>query len=265
MNVALPHPVNRPLLARLDREWRVLNERPAVLRRARSWGLGIELRSLEEVVAATGYWANRGQRLAGEGVAPAVLPAPATASATTPARSANEVLRRLLLAARADDVAARVVLQRLLPGLIARARVWGGRRPGGSVDAFDELLSAAWTVIREYPVERRPSHLAANLLRDSEYRAFQRARRRLLVHELTDPNLLDLPVEVATCIDVAEELAEVVALARSLTQADLRLIELLVQGRTAREVAASMSVSERTVRNHRDAVVHRLRAAAMAA
>ena len=54
MTSRLPFLVNRPLLARLDREWQVLNHRPAVLRRARGWGLGVPFVSLDEVVAAAG-------------------------------------------------------------------------------------------------------------------------------------------------------------------------------------------------------------------
>ena len=184
MTSRLPFLVNRPLLARLDREWQVLNHRPAVLRRARGWGLGVPFVSLDEVVAAAGY---RSGTPAGSGTTAG--PAGATEQ---PAAAANEVLRRLLLAARTDDVAGRVVLQRLLPGVIARARRWGVHRVGGSSDAFDELLSATWMVIREFPVERRSHCFAAALLRAGEYRAFEQASRRLLVLELTEPHLFDL-------------------------------------------------------------------------
>ena len=252
MNMRLPLAVNRPLFDRLQREWEAINHRPAVLRRARGWGLGVSFDCLDQVVVATGFWTSRQDRVAG-------LPFDDHAT------GGNAVLSRLLVAARTDDVAARVVLQRMLPGLVARARRWGGHRVGGSIDAFDELLSAAWMVIREFPLERRPRHLAANLLRDSEYRAFERANRRLLVHELTDPHLLDLPAQVVATPDPADELAEVVASASSLTEHDLQLIDLLTQGHSSAEVASALHVSERTVRYHRDSVVHRLRAAALAA
>lgn len=250
MNQRLPLVINRSLLARLDREWQALNERPAVLRRAAGWGLGIEFASLDEVVVAAGYRPLTNDRGCDLG---------------SSSDDANDVLRRLLTAARTDDVAARVVLQRLLPGVIAVARRWGGHRQGGSVDAFDEMLSATWMVIREFPVERRSSHLAARVLRAGEYRAFQQANRRLMVHELTAPNLLDLSVEAVVTLDVADELAAVVACAGSLTEHELQLIELLASGCTPAEMAEKLSISVRTVRNHRDAVVHRLREAAMAA
>ena len=257
-----PFLVNRPLLARLEREWQALNHRPAVLRRALGWGLGVTFDSLDQVVAAAGY---RAGGPAGTARVPEHPAHTDTHPGVSPGVDANEVLRRLLLAARTDDVAARVVLQRLLPGVIARARRWGVHRVGGSADAFDEMLSAIWMVIREYPVERRPQCLAAALLRDGEYRAFERASRRLLVLELTEPHLFEQSAQAAATVDAGDELAEVVAAARSLTEHDLRLIELFAQGRSSAEVASALSISERTVRYHRDLVVHRLRAAALAA
>ena len=133
------------------------------------------------------------------------------------------------------------------------------------MDAFDEMLSATWMVIREFPTNRRSRHLAASVLRAGEYRAFQQASRRMMVHELTAPNLLDLPVDTVVTLDVADELAEVVACASCLTEHELQLIELIARGCSATEMAEQLSISVRTVRNHRDAVVHRLREAVLAA
>ena len=250
MNQRLPLVINRSLLARLDREWQAINERPAVLGRAAAWGLGVAFETLDDVVVATGYWSTPAQRREGD---------------TGGLVSANEVLRRLLVAARTDDVAARVVLQRVLPGIIATSRRWGAGRPGGSVDAFDDMVSSTWLVIREFPTHRQSRHLAASVLRAAEYRAFQQSSRRLLVHELTAPNLLDVPVECVASLDASEELAEVLACASSLTEHELRLIELLASGCSAVEVAQQLRVSVRTVRNHRDAALQRVRMAAMAA
>ena len=252
MNLRLPHAINRPLFARLHREWQALNRRPAVLQRAAGWGLGVPFDCLDDLVSAAGYWSTAAERAA------------ACRHDEGGPDGPEEVLARLLLAARTDDVAGRVVLQRLLPGLVASARRWGARRDGGSVDAFDELLSALWVIIREFPVERRRGNLAGKLLRDAEHRAFGRARRRLLVHEVTAPHLLDLPVEAVIVREPCEELAEVVACAGALSEYDLQLIELLAEGRTMVEVASALDVSVRTVQNHRDAMVHRLRAAVAA-
>lgn len=250
MQPHLPHRINRPLLARLDREWQAIAHRPSVLRRAHGWGLGVSFACLDELVAATGATSVR---------AAGLVAARRAATDGVPAPTEDEVLGRLVVVARRDEVAARVVLQRLLPGLVSRARRWGGHREGGSSDAFDELLSAAWTVIREFPVERHPQHLGARMLREAEYRAFGRARRRRLVHELVEPHELDVPAEPAPGEPMLE-LLEVIAQAGALPEADRRLLVLLAGGTTQVELAELLEVSERTVRYHRDAMVHRLRA-----
>lgn len=239
------------LLVRLHREWKVLSHRPAVLRRASGWGLDLPFTSLDDIVVAAGLYHRREAREA----------AGRTAAGTSP--EGNTVLARLLVLARSDDLAARVVLQRLLPGLVSRARRWRPTRRGGSETAFEELVTAAWLVIRGFPVERRPTHLAANLLRDAEYQAFVRATRRVGEAESVPPSMLDLPVSVERAVEPAVELAELVADAhRVLSARDVQLVRLLVSGRSPVEVAAAMDVSVRTVGYHRDAVVRRLRQAA---
>ncbi|MDO8391483.1 MAG: LuxR C-terminal-related transcriptional regulator [Actinomycetota bacterium] len=251
MTTQLPHPVTLPttsrgcpLAVRLEREWRALATRSAVVQRARTWGLGVPVSSLDDVLVATGFRPEAH-----------VVAACATVEH-------NEVVARLLLAARADPLAARVVLQRLLPGLVAAARRWE-RRHDAATDAFDEVVAAAWAVAREFPLERRPQHLVANLLRDAEYHAFVRARRRRLVVEPASPGRLDHAVE-SPPLDALAELTEVVACTPSLTAHDRRLLGLLLSGRSTLQVAAALQVSERTVRAHRDSMVSRLRQAVAA-
>ena len=62
-------------------------------------------------------------------------------------------------------------------------------------------------------------------------------------------------------LDPGVELAELVAAAsRSvLSERDLQLLTLLLDGRSPSEVAAVMRVSVRSVSNHRDGLVSRLR------
>ena len=262
MNTSLPLYSNRPLLARLQSEWQLLRERPTVLRRAHGWSLAVSFDDLDQLLAATDYWVSPAARAA----AAASRPSNGTGDGNGNGNG-NEVVARLLAAARSDEVAARVVLQRLIPGLVARSRCWGPRRVGGSVEAFDEMVSTAWTVIREFPFERRPRHLIANLLRDSEYAAFRRTSRRMLVHEFTEPRSLDTAVEYQAQIEPMLELADLIAEARltTLTEHDLELLTLLANGVSPTEAAKQLQISERTLRYHREAAVGRLREAVLAA
>lgn len=87
---------------------------------------------------------------------------------------ANATLAALAaLAARAstDATAARVLLQTLRPGL----RTLGRRLAlGSSFDNVDhDLLALAWEQIRTYPIDRRPSAIAANILLDIRKRYVQ--------------------------------------------------------------------------------------------
>src|SRR5439155_24348919 len=76
----------------------------------------------------------------------------------------DRVLAALLRLARSDADAARVLLEALLPGLkrLAERVILGG----GNRDALRQLLLASlWGLLRGgYPLERRPSRIAANLL-----------------------------------------------------------------------------------------------------
>jgi hypothetical protein len=188
-----------------------------------------------------------------------------TGLGTGPAHPASDdTLRRLVQLARHDDLAARVVLQRMLPGLSNCAK----RNADGfdtQLDALDELLTEAWTVIRSFPIDSRDRYVIKNLLRDCEYRAFVKARRRLLVQEVTDPADLDRAVEVD---DTAEEplaiIVDLLGRARCLgmTDADVGIVVTLLNTSTVKHAAAALGVTDRTVRNRRESVVRQLRALA---
>ncbi|MEN9645922.1 MAG: hypothetical protein RL238_2591 [Actinomycetota bacterium] len=245
-----PSPLPPTFMARLQREWDVLSHRPAVLRRAADWQLGVPFRSLDDLTVAAGL--RPLSRRGGVGQA-----ASAAASWPSPSTPPDVVLHRLVELARHDDLAARVVLQRLLPGLVHTARRWA-RRPEGGPHALEEVVTAAWQVVRTYPLERRPHHLAANLLRDAEYHAFVRAHRATVVPELLPGTQLDRPVEVDEPGDTLDELVAV-ARRRALSTDDLTLLALLLSGATPPQIAAAMEVSVRTVGHRREALVHRLR------
>ena len=96
----------------------------------------------------------------GRGVSPTSRSAISTSCWCSPAtdvsrpRSHNDVLLRLVELAREDDLAARIVIQRLLPGLLSTAR---RRRPGRDIDgALEELIGATWLAIEGCRTDRRP-------------------------------------------------------------------------------------------------------------
>lgn len=234
-------PNHRYVLTRLQHEWNLLSCRRSAVRRATAWKLTPRvLGSLDELLALTGLGA-----------------APADASS-------DETMRRLVALARHDDLAARVVLQRMLPGLSACARR-NSASFDARLDALDELLSEAWGVIRSFPIEHRDRYVIKNLLRDCEYRAFLKARRRMLIHELTDPAHLDLAIEPDD--SAGEPLATIVDLlcrarAAGMSDADVAVVTTLLNTSTVQQAAAALRVTERTVRNRRQVAVRQLRALA---
>lgn len=237
---SLPH--HRYLLTRLQREWNVLRTRRAVLQRAAGWHIAPgPLASLDELLVLTGLGAGP------------VEP------------ECDGRLAELVRIARHDDVAARVVLQRMLPGLSASAKRYS-RSFDTQLEALDELLSEAWSVIRSFPIERRDRYVIKNLLRDCEYRAFLKPKRRLLVHELTDPRTFDESASAVpdSPLDQLRTLVDLLQQARAggMSDADLTVVTTLLNTSSVNEAAAQLHVTDRTVRNRRRAVVRQLRALA---
>ena len=94
-------------------------------------------------------------------------------------RRADEdaILAALVRQAGADPQAARVVLQALLPGLKALA----GRlllEPDEREEIWSALLAHCWERIRCYPIERRPSRIAANVLLDTLQKTTRELKRQ---------------------------------------------------------------------------------------
>jgi len=219
----------------LDREWSAIRRRPRVVARARAWGVtDLPFTDLDELLVLAGYRV--------EGTA-----------------AHNAVLVRLVELARTDDLASRIVLQRVLPGLLATVR--RRRRPGDGGGTLEELVGAAWLAIRSCRTERQPTHVAANIVRDASYRAFIAPGRRLSATEVSvDPKTLD-ETPATTVSSPCEELAVLLADARAagVPAHDLDLVRELVQAGSPATVAARRQVTTRTVRNHRDRITARLR------
>lgn len=235
----------RHILVRLQRDWdRLACSRSAVQHAAR-WRLDTlpsdrPLTSLHEVLRATGY-----------GVA------------LTP--ETDHTLAELVRVAASDQLAARVVLQRLLPGISSLAR---RRRRTDEThhDALDEVIASAWTVIRTYPIDRRSTYVAAGMLREIDYQSFRRASRRLATFVPQPSHTFELQAAAEDELTATEELAALLcdAEAAGLDEADLELARRLGRGESTKEIAAATDVTDRTIRNKREALTYRLRAVALA-
>ena len=184
--------------------------------------------------------------------------------------TADAALFHVVQLAADDLLAARVVLQRVLPALVSVAkRRAGGPSRNDRETAFAETVSAAWIVIRSYPVQRRPRRVAANIVRDAEYHAFVRTRRLRSAAEQVGSSALDVEIEAGADGRAAqrgvEPMEEVLELLRDARDAgfsddDLRLVRGLVSGRSSVQIAAELGICERSVRNRRAAITSRLRA-----
>lgn len=222
---------------RLDLDWRALRRRPGALVRANTWRVvPWVIADLDDLLGACGF-------------------------RVTHTAERNDVLARLVTLAHGDDLAARVVLQRVLPGLIGIART----RRVFERDAFEELIGAAWLTIRRCrPQDKR--QLAANLVRDAAYRAFTAPGRRLSSTEVAvDPHVLDEEPAVdrtGPCEELATLLAD--ARAAGVPTEDLDLFRELATVGSPGRLAASRHVTPRTIRNHRDRAAANLRRVAAA-
>lgn len=225
--------------SRLNREWSRLRCRPALLRHAAGWAI-VEgpLHDLDQILAAVGY--------------------------QTAWTAVNEAAMRRLVACAADDeLAARITIQRILPGLLAAVR----RRGGAGGDGLDELVGAAWIAIRTFNPARRPRCVAAALVADADYRAFRSQWRRRCAGERPAGLTPELPP--AHSIETpAQQLSDLLALARSagVPDGELELVRRVGSEEiSTEELARELQVTARTVRNRRARVTDRLRQLAVAA
>jgi len=243
-----PAATHVPVLSRLHDEWQRITVRAGELHQVRRWGLpGLPVHSLDEVLDRCGF-RTTGCRSTGNVAADGSC-------------SADDYLLQIVRLARHDVLAARIVLQRILPPLCAVARRHTTNRQQ-RLDMMDELVANAWPAICSYPADRRRCRVAASLVRDITFETLVRPTRRQCAQEIpTDLDLLDDPADQVTTEPI-DELVELLHDARTvpgISDGDITFICQLINHGKPELLAATMKVTARTVRNHRDAVVHRLR------
>jgi DNA-directed RNA polymerase specialized sigma24 family protein len=99
------------------------------------------------------------------------------------AATKDEILAALARRARSDDVAARTLLQAIVPGLVNVAK----RLHAFATDRQAELLGEAYVLVRTYPIERRPRAIAANLLWDTFSRLARDSRTQAVIASRETP------------------------------------------------------------------------------
>ncbi|MFM8827590.1 MAG: hypothetical protein ACKORY_13010 [Actinomycetota bacterium] len=224
----------------LVNEWDSMNRRRSVLRTANGWGLvDWPVESLDDLLVAAGF----GQ--------------------ATDDSDGDHILWHLSVLAETDDLAARIVLQRILPPLFAIAKRRGRITPGGTPAALDDVLAVSWMVIKTYPHMRRPAKVAANLARDAEYAAFVRpARLRRVLEIPTDLDGAGTPrgessvpvdLEIALVLDEAES--------RGVASEHIELLRLFARGLNSGAIALQSNWSARTIRNRRRIAIDEVRRA----
>ena len=241
-----------PVLVRLFAEWSHLTISSEALRTVRSWHLpGAPVDSLDDLLAHCGYSVDRAKGRTSR------------SSASVDTAAEDEWLLHLLGIAPDVPLAARIVLQRILPALAAVARRHAGSRRQ-RLDLLDELVANAWPVICTYPTDRRPARVVPNLVRDITFQTLVRPTRRRRAGEVpTDAGTMG----EAPAVDSPEPLEELIQLLRDVSDSrclqpdDIGFICQLINHGRPEQLAATLDVTARTVRNRRDAVVHRVRAA----
>jgi hypothetical protein len=174
----------------------------------------------------------------------------------------DEILLRLVELARHDELAGRIVVQRLLPGLIARSV--RHRSYADDTDPVEIVVAAAWIAVRSFDTERRRHHVAASLISDAVFTAFRAPlRRRSAAEQVRAPERFDDLTRTIAEPSPLEELAEVVRSARraGVPAADLELLSRLAQVESTTTIAREREVTTRTIRNHRARAVERVRTA----
>ncbi|NBO79776.1 MAG: hypothetical protein EBT17_04930 [Actinobacteria bacterium] len=240
MSTNTQHHYRSSVLNQLNDEWRRLCRSSQHVTTAREWRVSADpVSSLEEVLTLAGF---RGSRVDDD---------------------ADRVLLQLVQRAATDQLAARVVLQRVLPPLVSVARRRGKVTQGGFEEALATLLAHAWEVIRTYPVERRPAKVASNIVRDAEYFGFVRRSRQVAELQTFDP---DSFASAPQYYNSSEHLDDLLERARR-SRVSAQSIEVLRELGTSSlaEMAEHHGLSLRAARRRRQQAINELRVRTLSA
>jgi hypothetical protein len=219
-----------PLFAELDADWCAVVASQGARDALARWSDDPPLRdaqTLDEVLARTARGSDR--------------------------MEADLVLRALMVRAPLDEIAARTVLQAVIPGLVSVARRVGARE---NPDLEAEIATVAWTEIRGGRLTGRRGSIAGQLLLDV-FHVVSRLRRNDLEHPVA-------PADLARFAPLADdrdarrpdgrEVLELVARSGRVPPEQLRLISDAVLDRLPVSVAAhraGVSVKAMTRRRER--------------
>jgi hypothetical protein len=132
------------------------------------------------------------------------------------ARESDLLLAALARRAPDDKLAARTLLQAVLPGLVRIAV--SIQAPKEDEDVASLVLARAYERIRHYPIDRRPEHIAANIVLDT---------RQKVSRELSRSRVHEVLVEEVAMTDVASDPSDSGVEALALIEAAVRRKELL--------------------------------------
>lgn len=237
------------LLAQLDREWQRLRTSPTALAIARSWARPASTHPLDMLVDGP-----HAPLVDLDRIIDAVQRRPVGCN------DDDLILGRLVELSHEHQLAGRIVIQRLLPALVPRAR----RAASNDVDPMAIAVPAAWIAIRSYDTARRPRQIAAALVSDAIFQGFRRARRRRSSSEIPAPAETFTTIaweepQVPALIELADAIRD--AAAAGVAGEELDVIRALARTGSSTLVARDRKVTSRTVRNHRDRAIGHIRRA----
>lgn len=222
-------------------EWDSLSRKRATVGTINNWGVfGHRIEQLDDVLVALGF------------------------GGAVDDSDSDHLLWHMVVLAENDLLAARIVLHRVMPALLAVAKRRSGIVAGGIDRALGDVIPAAWVTIRTFPHQRRLAKIAANIVLDSEYQAFVReSRLRRVVEVPVSPELFGAARQTAQHMVTDEELNAVLdeALSRGVPAEQVELLRQFGLGNNSDAIARTTGWSARTIRNHRRAALDAVREA----